>query len=659
MILSVNNIEKSFGITKVLDKVSFQVDDYEKVAIVGVNGAGKSTLFKIILNELSADDGTVTISKDCKLGYLAQHEAVTSNNTIYQEMLSVKEDIIKLEETIRQMEVDMKSASGTRLENMLETYSRLTHEFELQNGYAYKSEVVGILKGLGFREEDFDNLVDNLSGGEKTRIALGKLLISNPDLLLLDEPTNHLDLETIAWLEGFLANYKGAVLIIAHDRYFLDKVITKVVELENTKARVYTGNYSDYSAKKASEHEARLKHYLNQQKEIKRQEEVIAKLRSFNREKSIKRARSREKALSKIERIKKPYEFDETMSIKFEPSIRSGNDVLTVTNLSKAYNNVSLFKDIDFEIKRGEHVAIIGNNGTGKSTILKIINGLERPDKGLVKLGEKVRIGYFDQEQELLDLDNTVFEEIQDEYPYLNNTSIRNVLAAFLFTGDDVFKQIKDLSGGERGRVALAKLMLSEANLLILDEPTNHLDITSKEVLEKAINQYSGTVLYVSHDRYFINKTASRILELTNQTIVNYLGNYDYYTEKKLDLEKTILANTKESSSNNTNIFSSSNKDSSLGRGQVDNSSVSSGKQDWIQHKEEQARLRKLQNELKQTEEEISRLESRNEEIDNLLTLEEVYTDVKRLMELNNEKKDIEHRLECLLEKWEDLASML
>ncbi len=651
MILSVNNIGKSFGITNVLDKVTFQINDNEKVAVVGMNGAGKSTLFKIILNELSADYGTVTLAKDCKVGYLAQHEAVTSSNSLHKEMLSVKQHIINLEKSIRQLEIDMKSVTGASLENMLETYSRLTHEFESKNGYAYKSEVVGVLKGLGFSEETFDNLVDNLSGGEKTRVALGKLLLSTPDLLLLDEPTNHLDLETITWLESFLANYKGAVIIIAHDRYFLDKVVTKVVEIENKVANVYNGNYSSFSIKKAHEHEAMLKHYINQQKEIKRQEEVITKLRSFNREKSVKRARSREKVLDKIDKIEKPYEFDDSMSIQFEPSIKSGNDVLSVTNLSKSYGTLTLFKDISFEIKRGEHVAIIGNNGTGKSTILKIINRLEKADKGDVRLGEKVRIGYYDQEQELLDLDNTIFEEIQDEYPYLNNTSVRNVLASFLFTGDDVFKQIKDLSGGERGRVALAKLMLSEANFLILDEPTNHLDITSKEVLENAINKYTGTVLYVSHDRYFINKTATRILDLTNYSIINYIGNYDYYSEKKTDLEKTILAGnlldgSKSSHTNSSNPLN-------------DNDTSPSGKQDWLQHKEEQAMLRKLQNELKQTEEDISNLEKRSEEINNALTLEEVYTNVDKLVELNNEKKEIDHKLEILLEQWEDIASKL
>lgn len=642
MILSVNNIGKSFGITQILKDITFQVDDYEKVAVVGMNGTGKSTLFKIILNELSADSGTINLGKACKIGYLAQHEAVSSDNTIYEEMMSVKAHVIDLEASIRQMEIDMKSVKGDKLKNMLQTYSKLTHDFESINGYAYKSEVIGVLKGLGFTENNFDNSINILSGGEKTRVALGKLLLSNPDLLLLDEPTNHLDLESIAWLETFLASYKGAVLVIAHDRYFLDKVVTKVIEIENTRASVYNGHYSAYAQKKARQHEANLKRYINQQKEIKRQEEVIDKLRSFSREKSIKRAKSREKLLDKKERVEKPYEFDDSMTIRFEPEITSGNDVLSVSNLSKSYDGVTLFEDIDFEVKRGEHLAIIGNNGTGKSTILKIINKIIKADSGQVKLGEKVNIGYYDQEQESLSLDKTVFDEIQDEYPYLNNTSVRNVLASFLFTGDDVFKEIGELSGGERGRVSLAKLMLSGANFLIIDEPTNHLDISSKEILEKAINDYSGTVLYVSHDRYFINKTADRILELTSQTMISYLGDYDYYTEKKPDFEKTLLASIESDNNNLSN-----------------NTNYSDGKLDWIQQKEEQARLRKINNQLKSTENEISILENRTKEIDILLTKEEVYTNVEKLVSLQNEKKQIQQTLENLLEKWEDLASSI
>ena len=642
MILACNNIGKSFGTTKVLENVTFQINKNEKIAVVGMNGAGKSTLFKIIVGDLSADQGLVTLSKACVLGYLSQHEAVTSDNTVYDEMLSVKADIIKLEEDIRQLEIDIKSASGRQLEQMLETYSRLTSKFDSENGYAYKSEVVGVLKGLGFEEENFDNLVETLSGGEKARIALGKLLLNNPDILLLDEPTNHLDLETISWLESFLSNYKGAVLTIAHDRYFLDKFVTRVIEIENNKSSVFEGDYSTYSVKKAKQHETMIKHYINQQKELKRQEEVIKKLRSFNREKSIKRARSREKLLAKVDTIEKPYEFDSSMAIQFKPQISSGNDVLSVTDLSKSYDGLNLFTNINFEIKRGEHLAIIGNNGTGKSTILKIINKIAQADEGSIKIGENVHIGYFDQEQQSLNLEKNIFDEIQDKYPYLNNTSVRNILASFLFTNDDVFKQIKDLSGGERGRVALAKLMLSEANFLIMDEPTNHLDIASKEVLEKAINQYSGTVLYISHDRYFINKTAHRILELTNNTVINYLGNYDYYVEKKEEFKDIYLSDA------------INNKDLSN-----EISNLSSGKLDWHRQKEEQAQRRKLLNEYKDTEKKITKLEKSLEEIDKLLLLEDIYTNVEKLVELQNEKKEIDANLKILLDRWEELAEEL
>ncbi|NMA84164.1 MAG: ABC-F family ATP-binding cassette domain-containing protein [Epulopiscium sp.] len=647
MILACHNINKSFGTSKILENVSFHVNENEKAAVIGVNGAGKSTLFKIIMNEISSDDGSVTLSKGSSIGYLSQHGAVSSKNTIYQEMISVKSDLIKLEEAIRQLEKEMKTASANKLDQMLESYSRLTHEFESQNGYAYKSEVVGVLKGLGFAEDEFNKSINTLSGGEKTRVALGKLLLSNPDLLLLDEPTNHLDLESIAWLETFLANYNGAVLLIAHDRYFLDKIVTKIIEIEHRKAKVFNGDYSTYAQQKSVQRETLLKHYINQEKEIKRQEEVIRKLRSFNREKSIKRAQSREKMLNKMERIDKPYEFDSSMTIHFEPQITSGNDVLSVNNLSKSFSKLTLFKDISFDIKRGEHVAIIGNNGTGKTTILKIINNLLEADEGNIKLGENVKIGYYDQEQKSLNLENTIFDEIQDTYPHLNNTSVRNILASFLFTGDDVFKQIKELSGGERGRVSLAKLMLSESNFLIMDEPTNHLDITSKEILENAINKYTGTVLYVSHDRYFINKTASRILELTNQSIINYLGNYDYYLEKKPDMENLLLSKTSNNSQNDMS--------KSLGA-DLDNTS---GKQDWLLHKEEQARLRKIQNELDITEKKISKLEERSQEIDHLLTHEEVYTNVEKLINLNNEKKEIEKELEVLLDKWEELSQII
>ncbi len=639
MILACKSISKSFGTNQILSDVSFHINEREKAAILGINGAGKSTLLKIIMNEMKPDDGEVILAKNATIGYLAQHQELSSDHTIYDEMLEVKKDIIQLDEQIRSLEENMKAVTGSELESMLNTYTRLTHEFELKNGYAYKSEIIGVLKGLGFTEDDFTKKTSTLSGGQKTRVSLGKLLLATPDVILLDEPTNHLDLESIAWLETYLLNYNGAVVIVAHDRYFLDKIVTKVVELDNSKAQTFLGNYSAYADKKAMLRDAMLKHYLNQQKEIKHQEEVIAKLRSFNREKSIKRAESREKMLDKIERVDKPVTSEAHMSIHLEPHVISGNDVLSVTDLNKSFGQNKLFDDISFDIKREEKVAIIGNNGTGKTTILKIINQMLDADSGEIKLGSKVKIGYFDQEHQVLNMDKTLFDELQDTYPNMDNTSIRNILAAFLFTNDDVFKRIKDLSGGERSRVSLAKLMLSEANLLILDEPTNHLDITSKEILENAINHYSGTVLYISHDRYFINKTATRILDLTHQTLLNYIGNYDYYLEKKPEMEKLYFSN----------IPSNSSQSSS-------SEPVEDNKTDWKQQKEEQARQRKRQNDLKKIEEEIQQLEQRNEEIDGLLTQEEIFTNVPKLMELNKEKATIEGRLEELLVQWEDLA---
>lgn len=658
MILACKNISKAFGTNQILQSVSFHINDREKAAIVGINGAGKSTLLKIIMNELSADEGDIILSKGSTIGYLSQHQNLASEHSIYEEMLTVKQDVIDLDHNIRTLEQDMKHVQGDALNQMLSTYTRLTHEFEVKNGYAYKSEVTGILKGLGFTEEDFDKKVNTLSGGQKTRISLGKLLLSKPDIILLDEPTNHLDLVSIAWLETFLLNYNGAVIVVAHDRYFLDKVVSKVIEIDHAKAHSYEGNYSEYAAKKAMLHDAMLKQYLNQQKELKHHEEVIAKLRSFNREKSIKRAESREKMLDKIERVERPMEHSE-MHFTLEPQIISGNDVLSVSELGKSYGNLKLFSNLSFDIKRGEKLAIIGNNGTGKTTILKIINQQVAADCGEIKLGSKVRVGYYDQEHQVLDPDKTLMEELQDTYPHLDNTTIRNILAAFLFTEDDVFKRIKDISGGERGRVSLAKLMLSEANLLILDEPTNHLDITSKEILEHAINHYSGTVLYVSHDRYFINKTATRIMDLTEQTLINYIGNYDYYLEKKPEMEAVYLGKTTDSRNTITAgrpgafpISSPTSESSS-----IINETGSENKQNWQQQKEEQAKQRKRKNDLKKTEDEINQLEARNEEIDELLTQEEIYTNVSKLVELNNEKKNIEDRLEELLEQWELLAA--
>ena len=658
MILSCSNISKSFGSDTILENVSFHIEEHEKAAVVGINGAGKSTLLKIIIGELPADSGEVVVSKGKTIGYLAQHQDLESSRTIYEEVLEIKRPIIQMEERIRQLETQMKDAEGDALESMLSEYSRLNHQFELANGYAYKSEVTGVLKGLGFTEEEFTKPVNTLSGGQKTRVSLGRLLLSNPDIILLDEPTNHLDMESIAWLENYLINYSGSVIIVAHDRYFLNRVVKKIIELDRGHSQVYLGNYDEYSQKRAMIRQAQMKAYLNQQQEIRHQQEVIAKLKSFNREKSIKRAESREKMLAKVEVLEKPTEVNDAMSITLEPRTESGNDVLTIRNLGKAFGSLNLFQHVDIDIRRGERIAVIGNNGAGKSTLLKIIMGMLPADAGEIRPGARVHVGYYDQEQQVLHPEKTIFEEIQDAYPDMDNTRVRSVLAAFLFTGDDVFKKISDLSGGERGRVSLAKLMLSEANFLILDEPTNHLDITSKEILEDALNHYTGTVLYVSHDRYFINKTATRILELTGQTFINYIGNYDYYLEKKEELTRIYTGQT-------GSAFSLSSKTAGplagLTAGSVSSSSLSekeesAGKQDWKAQKEEQARLRKRQNDLKKTEEAILNHETRMEEIDQLLASEEVYTNISRLMELNQEKETLTRQLEELYEAWESLA---
>lgn len=669
MILSCSNICKSFGENDILKQVSFHIEDHEKAAIVGINGAGKSTLLKVLIGKLNADDGVVTWAKGASIGYLAQHQDLEGAETIYDALLEVKKPVIQMEARIRSLELEMKSASGDELETKLSEYSRLNHEFEMADGYSYQSEITGVLKGLGFTEDEFSKPITALSGGQKTRVSLGKLLLTKPDILLLDEPTNHLDMESIAWLETYLRNYSGAVIIVAHDRYFLDRVVTKIIELDMGHCTVFSGNYSAYSDKKAMLRDAAIRAYLNQQQEIRYQEAVIAKLKSFNREKSIKRAESREKMLDKIERLEKPTQANDSMDIRLEPDVVSGNDVLTVTDLSKSFDTQTLFTNVDFEIKREERVAIIGNNGTGKTTLLKIINGIIPADSGQIRLGSKVHIGYYDQEHQVLHMDKTLFQEIQDTYPNMNNTQIRNTLAAFLFTGDDVFKLIRDLSGGERGRVSLAKLMLSDANFLLLDEPTNHLDITSKEILESALNRYTGTVLYVSHDRYFINRTATRILDLTDGSFINYIGNYDYYLEKKEDVEAAFAArqmaeagNNRTAGANGTqaqSVSAVSGVSSASSQAPMTASaagSLADGKMDWKAQKEEQARLRKRQNELKKVEDKIHELETRDGEIDELLSQEDVYTDVSRLMELNKEKESIQKELEVLYEKWEELA---
>ena len=640
MILACQNVTKSFGDTTILNQINFHIEEKEKVALVGVNGAGKSTLLKIIMNEMQADEGQVLLGKSATIGYLSQQPDYDLDMTIYQAMEDAKKDIIALQDQIRQTELAMKQANEQELETLMNTYSRLTHEFEYQDGYSYKSEILGVLKGLQFKEEDYDKNLSLLSGGQRTRVALGRLLLSRPDIILLDEPTNHLDIASINWLEQYLTSYKGAVLIVSHDRYFLNKVVTKVVDLERGIATVFQGNYTQYADKKAALRKEQLKAYLNQQREIKHQEEVIDKLRQFNREKSIKRAESRVKMLDKMDVLEKPVELNHNMRITLEPSIISGTDVLTVNELTKAFDETTLFKDLDFAIKRGEKVALIGQNGTGKTTILKIINKQLHADKGRILLGSKVKIGYYDQAQQLLTESNTIFDEIANAYPELTNTRIRNVLAAFLFTGDDVFKLISSLSGGERGRVSLAKLMLSNANFLILDEPTNHLDVYSKEILEDALKDYTGTVFYVSHDRYFVNQTATRILELEDNTLHEYKGNYDYYMQKKAEFIERKQAAEEAALTSETDSFSQSN----------------STKLDWKAQKEEQAKKRKKANDLKKLEKRIEELEQEASSIDEEMSKPDVACNNSKLTELSIRRGEIDNELNDLYEQWEELA---
>lgn len=632
MVLACQNISKSYGITEILNNINFHIEAKEKLAIVGINGAGKSTLLKIIMGEEEADEGQVVTGKDISVGYLAQHQDSYYDKTIFEELLSVKQDVIELQEQIRQLEQNMKNLEGAELEAALEQYTRMNHTFEQQDGYAFESQVTGILKGLGFEEADFNRPVSELSGGQKTRVSLGRLLLSRPDVILLDEPTNHLDLNSIAWLENYLKSYDGAVIIVSHDRYFLDKIVTKVVELENTKSTIYHGNYSYYATKREEVRLSKYRAYMNQQAEIRHQEAVITKLKQFNREKSIKRAESREKMLDKLERLEKPQQVNDEMRLTLTPDIESGNDVLYIEGLSKSFGEHTLFTDIGMDIKRGERVALIGNNGTGKTTILKIINQLLPKDSGKIILGAQVHIGYYDQEHQVLHPDKTIFDELHDTYPDMTNTRIRNVLAAFLFTGEEVFKEIRDLSGGERGRVSLAKLMLSNANFLILDEPTNHLDVTSKEILENALKNYTGTILYVSHDRYFINQTATRILDLHDGGITSYIGNYDYYIEQQL----VSTARTEEKAA--------------VVKEETEN------KKDWKRSKEEQAKERKRLNDLKKTEDRIEELENRISSLDEEMALPENATSAAKLSELAKQQAKANEELEQLYEIWENLS---
>lgn len=630
MILACKDIHKAYGIDVILESITFHIEQQEKAAIVGVNGAGKSTLFKILTSDLTFDSGELYKSKEATLGYLAQDMKIDIHNTIFDEMLKVFEEIIAIENTLRTLEKDMSKLNGAELEKLMDSYSKLQHSFEEKNGYGYKSQIRGVLKGLGFSEDEYDQPIYQLSGGQKTRVALGKLLLTAPSILLLDEPTNHLDIDAISWLEDFLRSYKGAVLIISHDRYFLDRIVSKVIEIENKKSTVYEGNYTYYAQKKEIIREIQLKQYLDQQKEIKHQEAVIEKLRSFNREKSIKRAESREKMLDKVERLDKPESLPDKMRLILEPSIISGNDVLFVENLSKSFSDTPLFSNISFAVKKEDKIALLGPNGIGKTTLFRIILDQLVADYGKIKLGTNVKIGYYDQEQQNLDTSKTIIEEISSTYPTMTNTQIRNMLAAFVFTGDDVFKPIAALSGGEKGRVCLAKLMLSGANFLILDEPTNHLDMFSKEILEDAINNYSGTVLYISHDRYFINKTAQKILEMSSNGVTQYIGNYSYFMEKKAEIKQTVTVPIEKASDNST-------------------------KGDWLKQKEEQTNIRRKQNQIEKLEKQIADVETQIEQADQQLCLEEVYTSPERSKEVYDTKTELEKQLEDLYIQWEQM----
>ena len=637
MILNIAEVTKAFDGKEILKGVSFHVEANEKAALVGVNGAGKPTLLKIIMGEETADSGQTVLAKDARIGYLAQHQALTGDETILNQLMSVRQDLLDLADSIRESELQMTRLSGDILEEEMKRYARMTEAFERGGGYAYRSEVVGVLKGLGFSESDFTKTAGELSGGQKTRVALGRLLLTAPDIILLDEPTNHLDMHSIEWLETYLMNYRGAVLIVSHDRYFLNRVVTKVVEIENGHARTYSGNYDAFSEKKEMLRKAAYAAWVNAERERKHQEEVITRLKSFNREKSIRRAESREKMLAKMESPEKPADADDEMTLRFTPRLESGRDVLTVDGLTKRFDGVTLFSGLHFEIRRGEHVALIGNNGTGKSTILKILNGVIPPDDGTVAYGSQVEVSYYDQEMQVLDSSKTIFDEISDDYPAMTNTEIRTKLAAFLFTGEDVFKRIGSLSGGERARVSLCKLMLSDANFIMLDEPTNHLDITSREVLESAIRAYDGTVLCVSHDRYFINRTATRILDLTEHQLLNYIGNYDYYLEKKADVERAALGDTESGTETETG--------------------ESRAKLDWKARKEEEARKRKLASSLRRTEEEIENLEREDAELDKAFEDPAVATDHEKLTELSRRKEAIASDLSAAYERWEKLQS--
>ncbi len=632
IVLSCNNLNKSFGIDSILENVNFTVNEYDKIGIIGVNGTGKTTLFKIISGIYGYDSGDIYTSKDCEIGYLEQNTNFHSENTIFEEVLEVFKDVIEMEKYLRNLEhkisEESSNANSTTLEKLMNEYSNKLEAFSDMNGYGYKSEAKGVLKGLGFSDEDMDKPISILSGGEKTRVLLGKLLLKKPTLLLLDEPTNHLDSEAIEWLEVFLKQYKGTVILISHDRYFLDQVVNRIFEIHNKKLKTYNGNYSDFIEASAIEKELELKKFEDQQKDIKKQEESIERLKAFGREKHLKRARSKEKALAKVDVLDKPEAYRKKARIEFNPSVTSGNDVLQLRNVSMGYGERILFKDLNLDIYRGEKVALIGANGIGKSTLFKIIMNEIVPLSGDIKFGTNVNVSYFHQEQKTLNLDNTIIDEIWEDNKQLTQTTLRSMLGAFLFEGEDVFKKISTLSGGERARVAILKLILSNANLLLLDEPTNHLDIDSKEVLEEALSGYTGTIFTISHDRYFLNTVVDKVLVLDENGITEYLGNYDYYIEKKKQIQEM---NTIEVIEEKT-------------------------KTQLKEEKREQREAEKKNRVKRQNiEKEIEETEAKIEEMDVLLCQEEVYSNPEKSKDVSQQKASLEEKLSALYEEWESL----
>lgn len=635
IILSCNNLTKSFGVESILENISFTVNERDKIGVIGVNGTGKTTLFKIISGIYGYDSGEIYTSKDCEIGYLEQNTNFYSDNTIFTEVLEVFSDLIKMEEDLRKMECEISDKSSETnspdLQKLMDNYSHKLELFQNSNGYGYKSEAKGVLKGLGFNDDELEKPIKILSGGEKTRVLLAKLLLKKPTLLLLDEPTNHLDSDALEWLELFLKQYKGTVILISHDRYFLDQSVNRIFEIHNKKLKAYNGNYSYYVEKSAIDKEIERKTYEDQQKEIKKQEESIERLKAYGREKHLKRARSKEKALSKIEVLDKPDGERKRAKIKFIPAVESGNDVLAVRDVEMSFPDKVLFKDLNLDIYRGEKVALIGPNGAGKSTLFKIIMNELEPIQGEVKFGTNVNTAYFHQEQKTLNLDNTVIDEIWDANPHLTQTEVRNMLGAFLFENEDVFKRISSLSGGERARVAILKLILSQSNFLLLDEPTNHLDIDSKEVLEEALVNYTGTIFTISHDRYFLNKVADKILVLDENGVTEYLGNYDYYIEKKRQLSEM---NKEENTETKTKT-------------QL--------KEEKRKEKEQREIERRSKNKIKKLEDDIEQTEKKIAGLDMMLCQEEIYSNPEKSKEVNLEKSELEDKLSSLYEKWEQI----